>query len=99
MPSGENLGQVGVLAPSPLHLVYHAIQHSTFLYSLVSHKTLWLHSCCWGGCECLKMSPAWNVPSDTERIMESQSCPSDGVQQDHEIRRAQEDREGEQTMF
>jgi len=58
---------LGSLLPPPQHLAYHVIKHSTFLYSLVSHKTLWLHSCCWGECACLKMSPARNVPSDTKQ--------------------------------
>lgn len=67
VPSGENLGQFEAFTPSPQHLTYHVIKHSTFLYSLVSHKTLWLHSCCWGECTYLKMSPTRNVPSDTKQ--------------------------------
>lgn len=37
-------------------------------------------------------------PLTPGRIMEAQSCPSDGLQQDHEISRTQEDREAEQCF-
>lgn len=65
--SGRSLGLFGVCTPYPQHLAYHVIKYSTFLYSLVSQKMLWLHSRCWGEYVSLKMSPARNVPSDTKK--------------------------------
>lgn len=76
VPSRGNLGRFGAFTPSPQHLVHHVIKHSTFLYSLVSHKTLWLHFCCWGEHAGLKMSPARNVPSDTEQTPDITVVPS-----------------------
>lgn len=71
---------LGSLLPPSQHLAYHVVKHSTFLYSLVSHKLLWLHSCCWVECVCLKMSPARNVPSDTKRAPNTIALPSGRVQ-------------------
>lgn len=39
---------LGSLSPPLQHLAYHVIKHSTFLYSPVSCKMCWLHSCRWG---------------------------------------------------
>lgn len=66
---------LGSFLPPPQLLAYHIIKHGTFLYSLVSHKMLWSHSCCWGECVCLKMSPARNVPSDSKRTPNTIAVP------------------------